>query len=143
VGGDFRKCTRLVGIALTHLRAIVGPSTCLEMHDIAQELSDRPLCAAHHHINFVAPAMGTDQPLSPFGNGSLGAVSSRHFGGIGLNLMSAFEAPDDEPNTGSRRAAECHRRAGFGLHLSGQNHTEESRSKSRGSGRSIQSFQIA
>jgi hypothetical protein len=53
----------------------------------------------------------------PIGNGSLGAVSSRHFGGIGLNLISALEAPDDEPNTGSRRAPEGHRWAGFGFHL--------------------------
>jgi hypothetical protein len=34
----------------------------------------------------------------------------------GLSLISAFEAPDDEPNTGSRRAPKRHRRAGFGFH---------------------------
>lgn len=32
----------------------------------------------------VTLATGTDEPVSPFGYGSLGAISSRHFGGIGL-----------------------------------------------------------
>jgi hypothetical protein len=57
----------------------------------------------------------------PVANGHLGTVASRHFGGIGLDLMAASpapgeaawlpegEAPDDEPNTGSRRTAERHR----------------------------------
>ena len=31
--------------------------------------------------------------------------------------MAAFPTADDEPNMGSRRAPECHRRAGFGFHL--------------------------
>ena len=78
------------------------------------------------HIGIVAPATGTDEPsraspalaaeaatLMPIGNGSLGAVSSGHFGGIGLNLMAAIpapgeavwlpegEAPYHETNTGS------------------------------------------
>ena len=75
-----------------------------------------PPLAGHHHIDFVTPAPGTDQPTSPLGNGSFGTVPPRHFGGIGLSLISAFEAPDDEPNTGSRRAPECQRRAGFGFH---------------------------
>src|SRR5690349_3351786 len=87
--------------------------------------------AGYDHIDIAAPAPRTDQPLMPVGNGSLGAVSSRHFGGIWLRLISALPAPDDEPNTGSRRAPECHRhlchlwchevtpkrRAGFGFHL--------------------------
>ena len=33
-----------------------------------------------------------------------------------FNLMAAFEAPDDEPNTGSRRIPERHGRAGVGFH---------------------------
>jgi hypothetical protein len=60
--------------------------------------------ASHHHIGVVAPAMGTDDPLMPFENRSLVTVPPRHFGGIGLNLISAFETPNDEPNTGSRRS---------------------------------------
>src|SRR5580704_8683675 len=76
-----------------------------------------PPLAGHDHIGIVAPTTGTNEPLMPIENRRLGTVSSRHFGGIGLNLMSAFEAPDDEPNTGSRRTPECHRWAEFGLHL--------------------------
>jgi hypothetical protein len=41
--------------------------------------SSAPL-AGHGHVYIVARTMGTDQPLSPIGNGSLGAVSLRHFG---------------------------------------------------------------
>jgi hypothetical protein len=35
----------------------------------------------HDHIRVVAPAMRTDEPLTPIGNGRLEAVSSHHFGG--------------------------------------------------------------
>jgi len=52
----------------------------------------------------------------PIENRRLGTVPPRHVGGIGLSPISAFEAPDDEPNTGSRRAPECHRRAGLRFH---------------------------
>jgi hypothetical protein len=47
--------------------------------------SSASLCAGHDHVRVVAPATRTDQPLMPIGNGSLGAVSLRHFGGSGLN----------------------------------------------------------
>jgi hypothetical protein len=78
-----------------------------------------PPAAGHDHIYLVASTTGTDEPTSPLGNGSLGAVSSRHFGGIGLNLVAAFPAPHDQAHMGSRRVAERHRRAGlFGLHSS-------------------------
>jgi hypothetical protein len=76
-----------------------------------------PLCAGHDHIDRAAPATETDEPLMPVRNRSLGAVSFGHFGGIGLDSMAAFPTTDDEPNTGSSRTAECHRRAGFGFHL--------------------------
>jgi DNA-binding XRE family transcriptional regulator len=46
------------------------------------DMPSAPL-AGHHHINGAAPANRTDQPGSPFGNRHLGAISSRHFGGIG------------------------------------------------------------
>ena len=49
----------------------------------------------YYHIGVAAPSMGTDQPLAPIGNGSLGAVSSRHFGGIRLDLMAALPAPGE------------------------------------------------
>jgi hypothetical protein len=71
---------------------------------------------SHHHIDIVAPATGTDQPLAPIENRCLGTVPPRHFGGVGLNLIAAFEAPNDEPNTGSRRVPQSHRQADFGFH---------------------------
>jgi hypothetical protein len=42
-----------------------------------------PTLAGIDHINGAAPATGTDQPLAPVGNRSLGAVSFGHFSGIG------------------------------------------------------------
>jgi hypothetical protein len=46
-----------------------------------QRLINRsPPLAGHHHIDGTAPALGTDEPLMPIENGSLGAVSPRHFG---------------------------------------------------------------
>jgi len=41
-------------------------------------IASTPL-AGHNQIRIVAPETGTDQPLSPIGNGSLGAVSFSHF----------------------------------------------------------------
>jgi hypothetical protein len=107
--GDDRSSTAGVG---PDWPLIPGPASAL--FDI---LSFSASIAGHHHIGIVAPAPGTDEPLLPIGNGRLGAISSRHFGwrshlrwlrqelrsGIGLRLIAAFEAPDDEPNTGNRR----------------------------------------
>jgi hypothetical protein len=76
-----------------------------------------PFGAGPHHICIVAPTTGTGEPLTPIGSGSLGAVSSRHFGGIGLNPMAALPGPHNQANTGSRRIPEGHRGTGFGFHL--------------------------
>jgi hypothetical protein len=84
--------------------------------------------AGHHHIDGATPATGTDEPLTPIGNGNVGAVSFGHFGGIRFDLMSAFPgtrrsrvAPrrggtirSDEH--GSRSVPQRHRRADFGYH---------------------------
>jgi hypothetical protein len=43
------------------------------------------------------------------GNGHLGAVALGHLGGVGLDLMVAIEAPDDQPNVGRCGVAEHHR----------------------------------
>jgi hypothetical protein len=43
-----------------------------------------------------------------------GAVPSSHFGGIGLDLMRAPLAPDDQPDAGGS-IAERHRRAAIGF----------------------------
>jgi hypothetical protein len=63
------------------------------------------------------PAPRTDEPLTPIGNGRFGAVSLRHFGGIGLNLMLAIPAPHDQANTGSSGIPKRHRGTGLRLHL--------------------------
>jgi hypothetical protein len=64
-----------------------------------------PLRPAHHHANLSAAALAADQPLSPFWNGHLSAVAFGLFGGIGLYLMAAISAPDDQANAGSGRTA--------------------------------------
>jgi hypothetical protein len=69
-------------------------------------------CPAHHHIDLPAAAFGTDQPLAPIRHGLFAAVPSSHLGGIGLDLMLAFLAPNDQPHAGSRCATQRHRRAG-------------------------------
>jgi hypothetical protein len=43
-------------------------------------IDSSPPLAGHDHIRIVTPAPGTDQPLTPLGNGGLGAVSFDHFG---------------------------------------------------------------
>jgi hypothetical protein len=75
-----------------------------------------PLCPAYHHIDLPTTAVGTDQALAPFEDGGFGAVSSSHFGGVGLHLVAAFPAPYDQPHTGRAGSAQRHRRAGLGFH---------------------------
>ena len=48
----------------------------------------------------AAAAAGTDQPLASIEHGRFGAVPSSHLGGVGLDLILAFLAPDDQPSTG-------------------------------------------
>jgi hypothetical protein len=48
--------------------------------------------------------------------GRFGAVLSGHLGGVGLDLMLARLARDDQPDAGRGGDAECHRRAGDGFH---------------------------
>ena len=86
-----------------------------------------PLGPAHHHIDPPAPASGTDQPLAPVEHGRFGAVPRSHLGGIGLNLMLAFLAPDDQPDAGGGSIAERHRRAYFGFHWGGSSALAELR----------------
>jgi hypothetical protein len=44
-----------------------------------------------------------------------GAALGSHLGGIGLDLMLAFLAPDDQPNLGGGSVAERYRWAGLGF----------------------------
>jgi len=60
----------------------------------------------------TAAALGADQPLSPIGHRRFGAVLLGHLGGIGLDLMAAILAPNDQPDAGGGSIAERHRRAG-------------------------------
>jgi len=46
-----------------------------------------PLSPADDHVNLSAAALGTDKPLAPIENGGVRAVSLRHLGRVGLNLM--------------------------------------------------------
>jgi hypothetical protein len=64
----------------------------------------------------TAAALRADQPLSPIGHRRFGAVSLGHFGGIGLDLVPAILAPNDQPDACGGSVAE-RRRAGLGFHL--------------------------
>ena len=60
----------------------------------------------HDHIDFAAAAFGTDQPLTPIRDRHFGAVAESLFGGIGLDLVTAIAAPNDEADAGRGRASE-------------------------------------
>jgi hypothetical protein len=47
---------------------------------------------------------------------SNGAVPLGHFGRVGLDLMAAILAPNDQADAGGGSVAERHRRAGLGFH---------------------------
>jgi hypothetical protein len=74
-----------------------------------------PLSPGNHHIDLSAAAFGADQPLPPFREGHLGAVAFGLLAGIGLDLVLAHLAPDDEAHTSLGSAAERHRRAAIGF----------------------------
>jgi hypothetical protein len=59
----------------------------------------------------MTPDMGSRSQRYYFGAGT-----GSHLGGIGLNLMPAILAPDDQPDAGGGSVAERHRRAGLGFH---------------------------
>jgi len=76
-----------------------------------------PLSPADDHVNLSAAALGTDKPLAPIENGGVRAVSLRHPGRVGLNLMLTGFAPDDQPDLSGSGSAEGHRGATIGLQL--------------------------
>src|SRR6516164_4496071 len=73
--------------------------------------------SGHHHVDLPATAPGTNQPLTPVEHGSVSAIASSHLGGVGLDLMPAFLAPDDQANLGRGGNAQRHGWAAIGLHL--------------------------
>ena len=76
-----------------------------------------PLRSGYDHVDLPAAALGAEQPLSPIGHSRFGAVPLGHFGGVGLDLMPAILAPDDQPDAGGGSVAERQR---------GHNHLRES-----------------
>jgi hypothetical protein len=55
------------------------------------------------------PQRGADQPLALIEHGRFGATPGGDLGGIGLDLMLAFLAPNDQPDAGGGSVAERHR----------------------------------
>jgi hypothetical protein len=47
---------------------------------------------------------------------SRASVPLGHFGGVGLDLVAAILAPNDQPDAGRGGATQRHRRAGLGFH---------------------------
>jgi hypothetical protein len=56
------------------------------------------LGSAHHHINPPAPAPRANKPGVPIRGGHLRAIALGHRGRVGLDLVAAIEAPDDQPH---------------------------------------------
>jgi hypothetical protein len=65
------------------------------------------------HSDAPAAAFGVDQPRMPIRDARLGTVARGHLDRIGLDLMMAIEAPNDQPDVRRRGVAERHRRAGL------------------------------
>jgi hypothetical protein len=53
-----------------------------------------PLGSGGHEIDLSAPAAGAHEASVPIGNGRVGAVTLRHFAGVGLDLASAVATPN-------------------------------------------------
>jgi hypothetical protein len=75
-----------------------------------------PLGSAHDEIDAPATALGAHQPRVPIGDGHLRAVALGHLDRVGLDLVPAIGAPDDQPHISRSSVAERHRRAAV-LHL--------------------------
>jgi len=84
---------------------------------IRSRYSLSPPRPGHDHIDFPAAAFGTDQPLTPIRDRHFGAVALRLLGRIGLYLLAAIAAPNDETNAGRSRASERSGRTRLGFQL--------------------------
>ena len=70
-----------------------------------------PRRPGHHEIDLAATALRPDEPLAPIEN-----VSGSHLRGVGLDLMLAGFARDDQADLGRGGSAQRHCRAAVGLH---------------------------
>ena len=81
---------------------------------VALELA--ALGPGHHETDLAATALRTYQPLAPIQDRGIRAVPGSHLGRVGLDLMLAGFAPDDQPDLGRSGGAEGHRGAVIGVH---------------------------
>jgi hypothetical protein len=58
------------------------------------------LGSGYDHVDLSASAAGADEPLTPIGHGHFGTVPLGHVGRVGLDLMAAILAPNDQPDAG-------------------------------------------
>jgi hypothetical protein len=72
---------------------------------------------AHHHVDPTASALAAHKPRGPIWDRHLSAVPLGHLGGVGLDLMAAILAPNDQPDLGGGSVAERHQPSGIGFHL--------------------------
>jgi hypothetical protein len=62
-----------------------------------------PFGSRNDHVDRPAAAAGTDEPVAPIKHRRFGAVAFGELTGVGLDLMLAITAPDDEPDAGRRQ----------------------------------------
>jgi hypothetical protein len=68
------------------------------------------------HVDRSAPAFRADQPRTPIGHRRLGTVSPRLLSRIGLNLMAAVSAPNNQAEARAGSVAQRHQRPTIGFH---------------------------
>jgi hypothetical protein len=75
-----------------------GVAVSVQGEDLGQGVSAASKCI-----------IGADQPLSPIRHSRFGAVPLGHLGRVGLNLVAAILAPNDQPDAGGGSISERHR----------------------------------
>jgi hypothetical protein len=85
------------------------------MNTVGQQLRRMGVTKAMGKNPSIAWHQSSKESLAPIENRGRGAVTSGHLGRIGLDLMPALLAPNDQPGAGSGSVAERHRWAGVGF----------------------------
>jgi hypothetical protein len=75
--------------------------------------------AGDHQIHLPAAGAGAYGPGAPIEHRRCGAVPLGHLARVGLDLMLAILAPDDQPDADGGSATQRHRWAGLGFHTAG------------------------